>query len=270
MPMFTKTELKQRGWIEKAIDKFLGSPDKVKRNPYSKKAAPMQLWDTSRVEAVEQTEEFKAWQQKTTERRAAQSKRLKERHETEKQNRPTPLSNPEQFQIIQETLFSFSEQEIKALKEDGCNEDLISKAETAISRMLALSYWVPIDKFFKGFERYYVPDKANSEEYIQSLMESLKQHGWRGIPLISLDGFKLSSGAHRYEALKRLTDQGWFEGKEFKVPVFDLLHYGYKVFSKRFMDNLLEVYETLGGIKALQYVSRHCLFESFVTGIDQQ
>lgn len=46
------------GWTAKMIDVLLGSPDKVQANPFYKKAPPMKLFLSARVEAAERTHEF--------------------------------------------------------------------------------------------------------------------------------------------------------------------------------------------------------------------
>src|SRR5690606_27438593 len=60
--------LKARNWTEAAIKRFLGEPDDTKPNPHYKSGPPMRLWLKERAEAVEQTEEFKAWMLKSLER----------------------------------------------------------------------------------------------------------------------------------------------------------------------------------------------------------
>ncbi|HZU01314.1 MAG TPA: hypothetical protein VFA10_16715 [Ktedonobacteraceae bacterium] len=58
--MLNKQSLKERGWTEALIKRFLGEPDATKPNPHYKKAAPMQLYTLARVEEAEKDE---AWQQ---------------------------------------------------------------------------------------------------------------------------------------------------------------------------------------------------------------
>ena len=43
-PFLTKAGLKQRGWTDLSIKKFLGEPDRKKPNPYYKQAADMCLY----------------------------------------------------------------------------------------------------------------------------------------------------------------------------------------------------------------------------------
>jgi len=57
----TKAQLKARGWTEAAITEFLGLPDSTIPNPRSRRAAPICLYDTVRVEEVEASDEWKAW-----------------------------------------------------------------------------------------------------------------------------------------------------------------------------------------------------------------
>lgn len=52
------SKLKERGWTEAGIRKFLGEPDILKTNPIYKCAAPMKLYNEDRVVKVESTSEF--------------------------------------------------------------------------------------------------------------------------------------------------------------------------------------------------------------------
>jgi hypothetical protein len=58
--MITKASLEERGWTEKLINIFLPVPDFEKPNPMCRNAgAPMKLFILTKVEALEETEEFK-------------------------------------------------------------------------------------------------------------------------------------------------------------------------------------------------------------------
>ncbi len=59
------TELKERGWKNAAIKKFLGEPDKTKPNPKSQKAAPTKLYNFKRVKQAESSEAFINWRIKS-------------------------------------------------------------------------------------------------------------------------------------------------------------------------------------------------------------
>lgn len=52
-PTITKSTLKQRGWTEGTIAKYLGTPDATVKNPVYKSAALMQLYSLIRVETIE-------------------------------------------------------------------------------------------------------------------------------------------------------------------------------------------------------------------------
>lgn len=56
---FCKSTLKSRGWTERLIEKFAGNPDRVVRNPHSRKSSDMKLYLKSRIEDIEQQEIFK-------------------------------------------------------------------------------------------------------------------------------------------------------------------------------------------------------------------
>ena len=55
---YRSSELKQRGWTEGLIKKFLPKPDETKTNPIVKSAAPMKLYKIKRVERIEKSERF--------------------------------------------------------------------------------------------------------------------------------------------------------------------------------------------------------------------
>lgn len=61
---FTKTQLKERGWTDSSIKKFLGECNYSYPSPYTKKIN-VQLWNCDRVEEVEESEEFKQWHEKS-------------------------------------------------------------------------------------------------------------------------------------------------------------------------------------------------------------
>lgn len=63
--------VKARGWTDAMIGKFLGEPDKLVRNPRYRSASEMRLYAIDRVEAAEVTEDFKAFQEKSKNRRAS-------------------------------------------------------------------------------------------------------------------------------------------------------------------------------------------------------
>ena len=50
--------LRARGWTPAIIQRLLGEPDRLARNPYFRIAAPTRLYAHTRVEAAECTEEF--------------------------------------------------------------------------------------------------------------------------------------------------------------------------------------------------------------------
>jgi hypothetical protein len=85
MPMITKSRLKsERGWTDKLIKEFLSVPDLTKPNPNYKSGPPMLLFDTDRIEKIEQTEEFKA-QKPDTEKRKKRQASAKKAVETKMQ-----------------------------------------------------------------------------------------------------------------------------------------------------------------------------------------
>ena len=73
----TKPHLKNRGWTDAMVKKFLGAPDATKPNPHYKSAAPMGLWDAKRVSKAERTAEWKAEREKSAGRKASAQKAVK-------------------------------------------------------------------------------------------------------------------------------------------------------------------------------------------------
>ncbi len=57
--LFTMRQLKQRGWTETLVKKFLGPPDASRPNPHYTSAAPMRLYAATRVEAMEACEDWR-------------------------------------------------------------------------------------------------------------------------------------------------------------------------------------------------------------------
>lgn len=83
MPKDPKTEylttprLKERGWTDTMIKKFLGEPDATRDNPHYKCAAPMKLYETKRVERVERRKSFKEYMEASAGRKASAQKGVK-------------------------------------------------------------------------------------------------------------------------------------------------------------------------------------------------
>jgi len=73
----TKPNLKNRGWTDAMVKKFLGAPDMTKPNPHYKSAAPMGLWLAKRVNQVERTAEWKAEKEKSAGRKTSAQKAVK-------------------------------------------------------------------------------------------------------------------------------------------------------------------------------------------------
>lgn len=69
--MASKKGVKCRGWTDGAIDRLLGEPDKYAPNPHYKSAEPMRLYRLSRVQLLEETAEFKRFQERKLKRRSS-------------------------------------------------------------------------------------------------------------------------------------------------------------------------------------------------------
>jgi hypothetical protein len=78
--LVTLSTLKERGWTDAAVRRWLDQEDAALPNPYYRSVgAPMRLFVLRRVEAVEATPEFRAWFEARS--RAAAGQRLVERRE---------------------------------------------------------------------------------------------------------------------------------------------------------------------------------------------
>lgn len=76
------TALRERGWTAGMVVKLLGEADALKPNPHYRSAAPMRLYSTERVEAVERTDAFRAARKRASQRsggaqKAIETKRTK-------------------------------------------------------------------------------------------------------------------------------------------------------------------------------------------------
>ena len=56
--------LHKRGWTQRAIEHFLGKPDKRGSHPFLGVGGPRNLYDLARVERIEQSREFQDWQKR--------------------------------------------------------------------------------------------------------------------------------------------------------------------------------------------------------------
>lgn len=64
----SKTAIKDRGWTEGVIKKFLGEPDKLAKNKWSSRTK-VHLYLEDRVVSVESTDEWKEWFNSSLKRR---------------------------------------------------------------------------------------------------------------------------------------------------------------------------------------------------------
>lgn len=69
----TKSSLKERGWTESAITKWL-TVDHTAQNPVYKSSSPVKLYLLSEVERVESTDEFKTWLNKREDKKSSYKK----------------------------------------------------------------------------------------------------------------------------------------------------------------------------------------------------
>ncbi len=70
--LYSVSDLRERGWTDTAIKRFLLVPDDTRPNPrYSQKGAPMKFWLKLRVHRTEKTKRFLAWKAGVPDRKAA-------------------------------------------------------------------------------------------------------------------------------------------------------------------------------------------------------
>ena len=80
----TKSAVKERGWTDGAIKKFLGTSEDTRKNPHYRSGPPMQLWHIETVCQAEQIPEFIEWKAKHDSRREGFRRRAIEQHQQRK------------------------------------------------------------------------------------------------------------------------------------------------------------------------------------------
>lgn len=80
--LLTKSKIKERGWTEGLIEKFLPNPDSLCTNPVFKCASPMKLYYLLKVEKIEKSKRFLELKnslssRKSGAKKAAETKRIK-------------------------------------------------------------------------------------------------------------------------------------------------------------------------------------------------
>lgn len=78
---WNKSQLRKRGWSDKAIEEILGRPDRFEENPKYRNAPPMGLFLKTRVNRAELSREYKGWVERNSNRRSGSRKavQMKER-----------------------------------------------------------------------------------------------------------------------------------------------------------------------------------------------
>ena len=76
---YTVTDLRQRGWTRRLIQRFLGNADNLAPNPHFKRGRPMKYFETARVHSVEAREVFEEETQVSLQRKQAGQKVLEEK-----------------------------------------------------------------------------------------------------------------------------------------------------------------------------------------------
>lgn len=75
------SNLKGRGWTDALIRDYLKVPDKLSRNPFYSKAAPMRLYLSSRVETIEISTEWQTAQEKSKPRKVSAARAVQTKTE---------------------------------------------------------------------------------------------------------------------------------------------------------------------------------------------
>jgi hypothetical protein len=78
--------LRARGWTDGMVKRLMPTPDGFHPNRRYPSRAPMRLWATERVEAIEKTEEFVAEQERAKVRSASSAKAIKTKRERMRQD----------------------------------------------------------------------------------------------------------------------------------------------------------------------------------------
>jgi hypothetical protein len=79
--IYRSTLLKREGWSDKAVKLFLPNHDKEVVNPYYKSSPPSKLYELSKVELAEETNEFKFFVDKNKSRKLGASKATETKRE---------------------------------------------------------------------------------------------------------------------------------------------------------------------------------------------
>lgn len=81
-PFYNRSQLKERGWTDTAIDRFMKSPDLLSKNR-RRRGAKIKLYDKDRAHTAESSPAWKAWKQKSQKRSdAMKASAAKKRNET--------------------------------------------------------------------------------------------------------------------------------------------------------------------------------------------
>ncbi len=268
----TKTDLKNRGWTDGAIAKFLGNPDLTKRNPHYRSASPMQLFSITRIEVVEATPEFQDWKIKQQSRK----RKIQEKKQSQQQSQIENIQElRNKYPTVRqpEIVFQFSQEFKNSLLENEWNIDEIQQAESTIEEMLKRSDWYPAQRFVYDFHRPLPPNTTNSDSHIAELANSIEQDNWKGIPVVhfedtdELKPIFLMTGAHRLRAIVLLLEQKRIDDF-FLIPVFNL-NVNWNWYTKQLPKRDKKRVGYLGlDYLTLKELSRYSPFFYVTTGID--
>lgn len=136
---YCKAQLKERGWTDGAIKKFLGDADDTRPNPRYRNAAPTLLWEESKVKQAEASEAFQQWLTGSAQKRKKASVAQRER----------------MAKAREETIALFAEQITKSTETALARFESIEKLERK-----AIQHWAA-NKESRQFEPVEIPSRAN-------------------------------------------------------------------------------------------------------------
>lgn len=186
-----KTKLKERGWTDDAIRRFLGEPDLIKPNPFYRTAPPSQLYLIERVEDVEKSANYIEWYQKTLDTRKKISSHAKKNADLKREEL---LKYVDSLNIrikrysTKESLYSDAIRHYNALWESRdeldkvvvnaseCSEEFLNRIATNMLRHTSKQYEPQLEKFVNkvGRDQAYDLLRSNIDQKIMELYPFLQ------------------------------------------------------------------------------------------------
>lgn len=137
---FTKSELRERGWTETGIKKFLKSPDRHIENHLYPNAAPMGLFKKSRASRIENSNEYKEWVKRNERKKEGAHKA----HQTKMNGLLEELQEYEIEidEIDRSTLLALTVEHVKQHRSDSMREHLLQvlASDQVAQKVLMVNY----------------------------------------------------------------------------------------------------------------------------------